>query len=563
MKFKLIGENNFDTYPIETIFRNRGVHNLNEFINIDESCIIHHSLLVNIYEAVNCLLKHVKKGSKIFIQVDSDCDGFCSSAILINYLSNQFPDIQIEWRLHDGKQHGVIVEEVPDDVGLVIIPDAGTNQFDEQSKLKEKGIDVIVLDHHDSDKFSEYAIVVNNQLSPEYRNKHFSGAGIVYKFCKALDEKLNVSIADNYLDLVSVGNIGDMMDLRVLETRYYVKKGLEQINNPLIKEIINKQDYSMGGIVNIHNVAFYVVPLINAAVRFATLEEKTNMMKSFLEYEEEVYYKRNDTYETIHTSVARNLSNIRNRQNKPKDKSIPVIENYILKNNLIEDKVLVINVTEMLDKSLTGLVANQIAKKYRRPVLLLRTTKDGVLGGSARGFEEGEVKDFKDFLTQSDLFTFCEGHGNAFGVEIIEDNINNLKEYIKDNLKEEIEIDSYEVDFIINSENLTNSLVSKVGQYRDEWGSVLQEPRIAIVNTEFNRENIQLYGKKKNVLKMMCGGIEFVKYYFNQEKFDELFKDGENFYINILAKFKVNEWNGYKKPQVVIDKLDIEDVLFF
>ena len=191
----------------------------------------------------------------------------------------------------------------------------------------------------------------------------------------------------------------------------------------------------MGGIVNIHNTAFFVVPLINAAVRFATLEEKINMMKSFLGHEEQVYYKRGDTYESLHVSVARNLTNIRNRQNKPKDKSIPVIEEYILNENLIDEKVLIIDISNILDKTLTGLVANQIARKYRRPVLLLRAKEDGVLGGSARGFEEGEVNDFKEFLQQSKLFNLCEGHGNAFGVEIYEENINKLKEYIKLNLK--------------------------------------------------------------------------------------------------------------------------------
>lgn len=563
MKFTLIGENDYENNPIETIFKNRGVYDLNELLNVNEGHTVHHSLLVNIYAAVECLLKHIEKKSKIFIQVDSDCDGFCSSAILINYLTKKYPDIQIKWRLQDGKQHGIEFEKVPDDVQLVIIPDAGTNQIEEHRKLKEKGIDVIVLDHHDSDTLSEYAIVVNNQLSPEYKNKHFSGAGIVYKFCKALDEKLGIELADEYLDLVSVGNIGDMMDLRELETRYYAKKGLEQISNPLIKEIVNKQDYSMGGIVNIHNVAFYVVPLINAAVRSATLEEKTRMMKSFLGFEEEVYYKRNDTYESLHVSVARSLTNIRNRQNKPKDKSIPIIEEHILINNMIEEKVLVIDVSDILDKSLTGLVANQIARKYRRPVLLLRKKEKGILGGSARGFEEGEVKDFKEFLQISKLFNLCEGHGNAFGVEINEGNIHKLKEYISSNLKEEIEIDSFEVDFIIKGQNLTNQLVSKVGQYRDEWGSVIREPKIAISSIEFSRENIQLYGKKKNMLKMVYGGIEFVKPYFNEEKFDHLFKDGESFYINVLGKFKINEWNGYKKPQVMIDDFEIEEVLLF
>ena len=73
---------------------------------------------------------------------------------------------------------------------LVLIPDAGSNDYEAHAALKKKNIDTIILDHHLVDKVSEYAIVINNQLS-DYNNKDFSGVGIVWQFCRYLDQLLD------------------------------------------------------------------------------------------------------------------------------------------------------------------------------------------------------------------------------------------------------------------------------------------------------------------------------------------------------------------------------------
>ncbi|WP_080845669.1 DHH family phosphoesterase [Cytobacillus gottheilii] len=563
MHFKLLGSNDYELDPVGVIFQNRGVKDYNRLINLDEKAEIHFSKLKNIDKAVNLLLKHIEANSIIYIQPDSDCDGYCSFAMLLLYLNKVFPNIQIKWKLHDGKQHGINLKDITDDIRLVIIPDAGTNQYKEHAALSNKGIDVIVLDHHECEKESKHAIVVNSQLSPDYSNKNISGAGIVYKFCQALDEKLGLSLSQNYLDLVAIGNIGDIMDLREIETRYLVKKGLDNIKNPLIKAIIEKQDYSMNSIINIHNVAFFVVPLINAAVRAATEDEKIQMVKSFLESDEKVYYKRKNEFVDIHTDTARMLGNIRNRQNKLKSSNTEVIKSDDeLVKNVLEDKVLVIDVTEKLDKKLTGLVANELSKAYRRPVLLYRRSK-GLLKGSARGYENGEVKDFREFLLTSKLFNFCEGHGNAFGFEIKEENLLKLKDYFEINLKDEIDIDSIEVDFIINFSEITRETVESISALRDEWGSTLFEPKIAITRIPVQRGEVYLKGKKNNTLKFVHNDIEFIKFYFNQTKFEELFDEGETYYVDVLGKCRTNEWEGRKTPQIEIEQIEVVDRLYF
>lgn len=121
---------------------------------------------------------------------------------------------------------------------LILVPDAGSNDYSQHAELKSKNIDTIILDHHLADKISEDAIVINNQLS-DYPNKDFSGVGIVYQFCRYLDKLMNTDYANNYLDLVALGNCADMMSLTSIETKHLITKGFEpdNIHNPYIYEM--------------------------------------------------------------------------------------------------------------------------------------------------------------------------------------------------------------------------------------------------------------------------------------------------------------------------------------
>ena len=106
-------------------------------------------------KAASTLIKHIQKNNDILIIVDSDCDGFTSSAIFINYLYSLFPSYvenKIHYILHSGKQHGLNdhIEDILEDkqYQLIIIPDAGTNDTAACKKLHERNIDIIIMDHH-------------------------------------------------------------------------------------------------------------------------------------------------------------------------------------------------------------------------------------------------------------------------------------------------------------------------------------------------------------------------------------------------------------------------------
>lgn len=196
---------NKDEDYVRTILQSRGIGDVKTYLNPSKNLLLDPQLLNNIEKGVETLYLHLKQNLPIFIQVDSDTDGYTSAAILYNYIKKVNSNALLTIRFHEGKQHGVIVDTVPENTSLVILPDSGSNQFEEHRQLKERGITTLVIDHHLTDRESEDAIVINNQLSSLYPNKSLCGAGVVYKFCQYYDLKYGFNFADDDLDLVAVG----------------------------------------------------------------------------------------------------------------------------------------------------------------------------------------------------------------------------------------------------------------------------------------------------------------------------------------------------------------------
>lgn len=129
MRYQLIAPRDEAMSNVEQVLFNRGIkfEDIKHFRYPSEKDLFDPLLLDNITEGARMLISHIQQGDKIFIQVDSDCDGYTSSAILINYLNCLFPHFaqtKISYRIHDGKQHGLLVDTIPDDVKLVIAPDS-------------------------------------------------------------------------------------------------------------------------------------------------------------------------------------------------------------------------------------------------------------------------------------------------------------------------------------------------------------------------------------------------------------------------------------------------------
>ncbi|MED0754684.1 single-stranded-DNA-specific exonuclease RecJ [Bacillus amyloliquefaciens] len=565
MAYKLIGNNDYNFNPLFTILKNRGIENPQSFIDVNQSSVIHFSKLDNIDKASNCLIKHLENKNKIFVQVDSDVDGYTSSSIIINYIKAIYPKADIRYRIHEDKEHGIFIDTIPDDVDLVLIPDAGSGQFDEHEELKKSGVDVIVIDHHECERESKHAIVVNNQLSTEYSNKTLTGAGMAYKLCQAIDYKLGKTKAEQFLDLVSIGNIADSADSRNLETRYFMNEGLRNIKHPLIKKLFKKQEFSTKGCTNIQNTQFFINPLINAAIRVGSSEEKDQLLRSFLLSKEKVPYKKRGQDEinlvSIHDDTVRILGNLKAKQKRIVDAATVEIKNRIEEKNLVANKVLIVYTEGILDKSLTGLVANVLAGEYKKPVLLARKSdeEEGMLSGSIRGYETGYIKDFKKELTDTGLFEFVKGHPNAAGFAIKRENLILVNEVINEKFKDvETGEEVQNVDFEIPANQLRKEFLIKLYSYKDYWGYKVEEPLVAITELEVDTDQIEHIGKKnKTTIKFKHGDIEYIRFKSDTEYFEKLTQSNGTLILNVVGKAKVNEYKGRQTPQIEIYDLEV------
>ena len=553
---------------VEQVLANRGIapENVEHYLNTTDEDILSPMLIMNIEEGVKVLIRHIAQGDKVLIQIDSDCDGYTSAAALINYLNRLFPGFvqtNVYYRIHTGKQHGILLETIPDDVKLVIAPDSSSNDYEVHQQLKSKGVDVLVIDHHEADKISENAVIINNQLC-DYPTKSLSGVGMVYKFCSYMDELLNVDYADDYLDLVALGMVADMMDLRDFETRHLITRGLENIRNPYFKGMVDKQAYSLKDGISPIGVAFYIAPYVNATIRMGTQEEKLMLFESMLDYrgyELVPSTKRGckGQQETRVEQACRNCTNIKNRQTKARDAALETIEHIIKEKNLLDNKILAIKLdTFAADKNLTGLIANQLMAKYQRPVLLLNKTEDG-WEGSGRGYDKSKFDNLREFLKESEMVLYAEGHANALGVGIADAEFTRFVEYANRELADFDFTPCYKVDFIFNGGDFRGKDIVEIAELKSLWGQGVDEPLIAIEHINVYGGNVTLMSADKNpTLKItLPNGTSLIKFKSSQEEYEKLYSEVGCITINVVGKCERNIWNGIVSPQIIIEDYEI------
>lgn len=406
---------------IEKVFAARGLtpDDLEHYLHTTDADIIDPTRLCNVKEGATMLIKHIAANDPMTVIVDCDADGYTSAALFINYLNCLFPAYvrnHITYKIHSGKQHGIEMKLVPEDTKILVVPDAGSNDYKQHAALKARGCDVLVLDHHMADYISDDACIINNQLC-DYPTKSLSGVGVVYKFCSYIDQLMNYDYADQFLDLAAVGMIADVMDLRDFETHQLITKGLKNIRNPFLREMVQMQNYSIskaGGLCPF-SVSFYIAPQINATIREGTFDEKLMLFESMLDfkaYEQIPSTKRgcSGQLEPRVDQACRNCASIKRRQAKAVDKSLEIVDQEIQDNHLDNNKIIAV----VLDRNeaapeLTGLIANKIASKWDHPTLLLLDDEQGNLSGSGRNYPNSIIKDFRQDLIDSKLVTFAEG----------------------------------------------------------------------------------------------------------------------------------------------------------
>ena len=561
--------------PVEQVLVNRGIpyDQINHYLNTTDNDILDPRLIPHLDEGAKMLIKHISQNDKVLIQIDSDCDGYTSAALLMNYLYCLFPSFvnnNISYRVHMGKQHGIIPDTIPEDVKLVIAPDSSSNDYEAHEYLNLSGVDVLVIDHHEADHISEYACIINNQLC-DYPTKSLSGVAMVWKFCCYIDMLLKTDHAQKFLDLVALGLVADMMDVRDFETRRLIDKGLQQIRNPYFRGAIDKDQFHFTNEITPIGVAFYIAPLINATTRVGTQEEKLMLFESMLDfrgYELVPSTKRGckGQAETRVEQACRNCTNIKSRQTKIRDNSLEKIEQIIANQNLLSNKILIVQLDDLItDRNLTGLIANQLMSEYQRPVLILNKieNEDGTITweGSGRGYDKSRLKDFRGFLENNKYVMYAEGHANAFGIGIRDEDISAFITSTNSALDGFDFTPIYNVDFIYKSDELTPEEVIDIAGMKSLWGQGVEEAEIAVEGIKVHKDNIRILSPDKNpTLKIMLpNGINFMKFRSSEEEYNKLYSELGYVTINIVGECERNIWNNKISPQVMIKDYEIVD----
>lgn len=574
MNYKLIGKNNTNDI-IATVLQNRGIDSPNKYLNLDASVVQDYNFLDNIAKAVKCFTKHYEKHNKIVLLPDEDCDGYTSSAMLYLYIKSLDPNYPVEYIMHDKpKQHGLTNVDLSkfNDASLVIIADASSNDAEQCNELIKSGIDVIVLDHHDANyaeedengincQAAEYnnAIVVNNQLSENYKNKNLSGAGIVYRFLQALDEELWEDYADNFLDLCALGNIADVMDMRSFETRYIVNQGIGSIKNKFIKALASAQEFSTKGLINIHNIAWFFAPVINSVTRMGSIEERDLLFKALTEQYNEFDYKKRDgttIKENIYDRAARISKNIKSRQDKQRDLVFNELKDSVNTN----DKVVILE-SKKAQSGLVGLSCMKLSDTVKRAVIVLKEIeRDGkiVLSGSCRNFDGSPIENLKDLVLQTKAFEFCSGHGNAAGLSILPENLDIAKSRFNELLKNVDFNVPTKCDFILDVDDLEIAFIQTIDQAKWIWGTGVKEPVIAVENITIKRSDVNIQGKNFDTISFIVNDIKFIAFKLLEE--DELIMwasswdgdDNDEITLNAIVEVGLNDYNGELTPQCII-----------
>lgn len=539
------------TMNIKPLFQNDKDITLNEYLrrcNIDDpigyinpsnEVIESYTQYDGMGDACMLLYDAITSDEYIVIVCDSDCDGYCSSAMAYQFLINQgVPEEAIIVLFHTSKQHGLsndimaqlnVLDAVDvGDIGLVWLPDAGTNDADQSAILALQNVPVLITDHHEKERENPHAVIVNNQTSDNVNNKDLCGTGVTHKVISAYCKRFNSTFHTKVLDLVALSTISDVCDVRSLENRMIIKWGLSHINNEFIRAMCD--EFIADGDITPTSLAWNIIPKINAVCRGDDQDLK-----------EELFYALANWHKIprVIEQIKKAHTTQRNTVNELYEKALDI--------KPIGDRV---KIFEFDNTPYTGLIATKLSDHYACPCMVVHKHGD-IYSGSMRSPCE-----LKDKLNDSGLMTLCMGHSQACGVGWKTQNTNKLSTYC-----EQLDLTPSEKSVIISTDNvLINPYVFRLAEDgKDLWGQGIPEPKIHISNITINGQDIKEIGSDKTTIKWLYGDVEMIKFFCTKE-FKQRLNVGKNvnMTLEVIGTPSINSFRGKDTKQIVIDEIEIQ-----
>ncbi len=532
---------------IAQVLANRGITTVNEgeeFLSANLDRLHDPFLLKDMDRTVGRIMLAKERDEKVLVFGDYDVDGVTSSAFLHKILtrlgirvSNHIPH-----RMSDGYGLNETIGGVAQEAGikLLIAVDCGITAGREVELLNERGIDVIILDHHEPPPEGlppAFAIVDPKRRDCTYPFKHLASVGLVAKLAQAIFGK----VPEEYLDLIALGTIADVVPLRG-ENRIFVKNGLPQISET--------KNYGLSALIDTakirgkkfrpHYIGFILGPRINATGRMGSAHKSLDLLLS------------SDAVTALGLAVEMEAFNTERQrlQREVIEQAMQMVEQEI---NFKEHKVIIL-CKEGWHKGVLGIVASRVAETYYRPTIII-SLENGVGTASARSIEGFHLNEALHHCAE--ILVAFGGHKLAAGLTIKEEHVESFRLKINDFAKDILEIRDMIPTLQIDAEVSLSSLSLEVAQLiegLEPYGEGNATP-VFCSRQMIVKSPPMLMGKDTLKFWVTDGQCSISAVGFGMAKYADLIRPGAQ--VDIAYELTIDDWN--KSPTVQLKLRDIRE----
>lgn len=502
-------------------------------------------LMKDMDKAVERITTAVENGEKICVYGDYDADGVTSTSLLYSYLRDSLgADVMFYIPTRTGEGYGMnkgAVDKIHSQgVTLIITVDNGISAREEIDYANSLGIDTVVTDHHIPSGAIPKAVAVVNAHQKDDKSpfKDFSGVGVAFKLVMAIEgEYADVdSLLENFSDIATLGTIGDIVPL-VGENRTLVKNGLRHIqNSDRIGINAMKQESGIAEKeINSSNVAFTLVPRINAGGRLGSSEKSVNLLLT------------EDEDEAVTIADKLGMDN-RERQSIEKEILASIDEEVRRTPNIVNDKILVF-AGKGWHQGVVGIAASRIKDIYDKPTIIIGIDDDGVARGSGRSVEGFSLCDA--VFACSEHLTHYGGHPMAVGISLEKEKINDFRKAINAYCKDiKMPYNILHIDCKLNPNQLDLSILDSLS-YIEPCGASNPSPIFGLYNMTVIATKEMGNGKHMRItLSRGQGQVPVYAVYFNHNFQSCSYRNGD--IVDVAVSLDRNIYNGQENLSVII-----------
>lgn len=508
-------------------------------------------LLKDMDKAVSVLKGYVADKKHIRIIGDYDADGVCATYILLKAL--KLLDANVDYVLPDRVKDGygmnltMIEQAANDGVELIITCDNGIAAVKETEAAKEKGIAVIITDHHEPQEVLPKvdALVDPKQVDDDYPYKEICGAFVAYKFIQVFYDSVGRELPEELLEFAAFATVCDVMPL-LNENRILVKYGLQamaETKNLGLSTLIDITGIDRSRLSPYH-VGFILGPCINATGRLDSADRGLRL------------FMTDDNREAaLIAGELRGLNESRKEMTEfYTNKAINLVDKGDEYNPPMSDMSVLVVYLPDCHESIAGLVAGKLKERFYKPSIVLTRGEEGVKG-SGRSIEAYSM--FDSLSQCKDLFTKFGGHKMAAGMSLSEDKINPLREFLNENslLTKEDLTEKITIDIPMPVKYSTEEFVEELDKL-NPYG--VGNPKPLFAQKSLIISSIRVMGKSRNVVKLNFVDEKTEGVYFTDGNvFEQEYHIGEK--VSIIYCPEINEYCGRRNVQLSIKEIEKRD----